>query len=153
MFIIEFSNVTVHIISMIFFRSFSNLIVLITFWGVFSTYPARNNFTFRIIGYPSHFLRWIISRSTIRSFQKIKIVFPLLYFLTCPNMIIVSFTLTCFLSFISSCCFIFWFAFSSLFCQKMRYRKATTRSCYFLHHLQIYCLLIYKKNAVHENNT
>ena len=108
------------------------LVTLITFWGVFSTYPARNNFAFRIIVYPSHFLRWIISRSTVRSFPKINIVFPLLYFLTCPNIIIVSFTLTCCLCFISSCCFIFWFGFSSLFFQKMRYRKITTRSCFFL---------------------
>ena len=111
-FITESSNMTVHVISMRFFRSCSYLIVLTSFWGVFSTYPARNNFTFRIIMYPSHFLRRIISSSAVQSFPK-TIVFPFLYFLTCPNKIIVSFTFTCCLSFISSCCFIFWFGFSS----------------------------------------
>ena len=151
-FITESSNMTVHVISMRFFRSCSYLIVLTSFWGVFSMYPARNNFTFRIIMYPSHFLRRIISSSTVQSFQKqsffhfstfwhvqIKSLLVLLLFAVWVLFLVV-------VSFFGSD--------SLLFCQKMRYRKTITSSWgFFRHYLLIYCLLIYKKNAVHENGT
>ena len=115
-FIIESSNLMVHIILTIFFHSFSYLTVLITFWGIFLhtqhlTISLSQSFCIQVT-----FLDGSLVGLPSGVFQKI--VFSLLYFLTCLNIIIVSFTLTCCLSFISSYCFIFWFRFSSFFARK-----------------------------------
>ena len=144
-FIIESSNMTVHIIS-IFFLSFSYLIVLITFWGVFFRYPAHNSFIFRFIGYPSYFLRWIINGLFSGVFQNQKSCFHFSTFWHAHSL-----TLTCcFITF--SYMFVFWFEFSSFFTQECVIEKPPLGAV-FWHYLQIYCLLIFQKNAVHDNDT